>query len=209
MYNRRYNYSSYERRLVEEKPHWMQVLILALSELVFVVVAIPLYIWLVLPNHPEGELPGIVPPIAAGINPLVALGLAIAAFAVPLALFLTLYRFFGKTHFTSDEMLQLANDYSLADLAVVYLAAGIGEEFLFRGVFVEPCGVVVAALLFTATHFAYWKKPLVLAYTFAIGLVWGAFYFYVGSLALCALVHAAYNLVVTAYIKYKVLPNEA
>ena len=68
---------------------------------------------------------------------------------------------------------------------------------------------VVAALLFTAMHFAYWKKPLVLVYTFVIGLVWGAFYAYVGSLVLCALVHAVYNLAVTAYIKYKVLPNEA
>ena len=68
---------------------------------------------------------------------------------------------------------------------------------------------VVAALLFTAMHFAYWKKPLVLVYTFVLGLVWGAFYSYTGSLVLCALVHAVYNLAVTAYIKYKVLPNEA
>ena len=194
---------------MEDKPHWMQVLILALSELIFVIIAIPLYMWLVLPNHPEGELPGIIPPVAPGTSPLVAVLLALMAFVVPLALFLTLYKFFGKTHFTSDEMLQLAGNYSLPELVVVYLAAGIGEEFLFRGVLVEPCGVVVAALLFTATHFAYWKKPLVLAYTFAIGLVWGAFYFYAGSLALCAFVHAVYNLVVTAYIKYKVLPSEA
>ena len=194
---------------MEDKPHWMQVLILALSELIFAVIAIPLYVFLVLPNHPEGELPGIVPPIAAGVSPLVAVLLACGVLALTLALCLTLYKFFGKTHFMSPETIQLAKDYSLGDLAVVYLAAGIGEEFLFRGALVEPCGVVVAALLFTAMHFAYWKKPLVLVYTFVIGLVWGAFYAYVGSLVLCALVHAVYNLAVTAYIKYKVLPNEA
>lgn len=32
---------------------------MTLSELAFVVPAIPLYIFLVLPNHPEGTLPGI------------------------------------------------------------------------------------------------------------------------------------------------------
>ena len=193
---------------MEDKPRWVQVLILVLGELIFVVVAIPLYVFLVLPKHTEGSLPGIVPPIAPDVDPIITVLLTIAAFAIPLALFLTLHRLFGDTHFTSPETVQLAKDYSMLDLVLVFLAAGIGEEFLFRGALVEPCGVVVSALLFAAVHLAYWKKPLVLAYTFAIGLVWGAFYYFVGSLLLCALVHALYDFVVTYYFKVKVLPAE-
>ena len=41
--------------------HNTKVLVMTLSELAFVVPAIPLYIFLVLPNHPEGTLPGILP----------------------------------------------------------------------------------------------------------------------------------------------------
>ncbi|MBQ9955927.1 MAG: CPBP family intramembrane metalloprotease [Eggerthellaceae bacterium] len=37
----------------------------------------------------------------------------------------------------------------------------------------EPCGIVISSLLFTLLHIAYWRKPLMLAYVFACGLVFG------------------------------------
>ena len=198
-----------EGRSMEDKPHWMQVLLLVLGELVFIVIAIPLYIFLVLPNHPVGSLPGIVPIAAPDTGFALTILYTLLALALPMALFFTLYRLFGDSQFSSQEMLDLARNYSMPDLGIVYIAAGISEEFLFRGALVEPCGVIISALLFTALHLAYWKKPLVLVYTFAIGLIWGFFYVLTESLLLCALVHAIYNFVVTGYIKYKVLPREA
>ena len=87
------------------------------------------------------------------------------------------------------------------DLIPVYAAAGFAEEFLFRVVCVDLCGLVISAILFTAAHFSYWKHPLLLADIFAIALLFGGLYLFTQSLLLCALLHFAYNMAITHLVK--------
>lgn len=184
--------------------HNTKVLVMTLSELAFVVPAIPLYIFLVLPNHPEGTLPGILPLIGgAGVGPSVIAALGI--FVITGIMACSFYKLFGNTHFSSPEMIAMADEFSLRDFIPIYLAAGIGEEALFRAALLEPCGLIVSSLLFTALHIAYWKKPLMLVYVFATGLLFGVLYTFTESLLLCALVHAAFNTLLTLLLKHRVI----
>ena len=187
--------------VMDTMPHWMQVLLQTVAELVFAVVALPLYILLVLPKHAEGTLPGFSPIIAQGVNPLLAVAAALVVFVACVVLVLVLVRVFGRERMVPKEVDQLADAFSMLDLVPVYAAAGFAEEFLFRVVCVDLCGVIVAALLFAAMHFTYWKHPLLMGEVLVVGLLLGILYAFTQSLLLCALVHFAYNLAVTHLTK--------
>ena len=193
---------------MDDKPHWMQVLIMSVSELAFLVLGIPLYMFLVLPNHPAGALPGLVPVIAEGVNPALAVLAAIGTILAGLATVLLLIRFFGRERLLVDEMRVLVRDFTVVDFIPIYIAAGIGEEFLFRVALVEPLGIVISSLLFTAVHIAYWRKPLILIYVFVFGMVCGALYLYTGSFLLCAAAHAVYNFVLSCLMKFDIIKLE-
>ena len=181
--------------------HAMKVLLLVAGELVFAIIALPLYWFLVLPNHPEGELPGFSPIIAESANPLLAVLATLGVLIVALALVLALAWLFGTKHFKVPEFTQLLDESTNLDLVLIYAAAGFAEEFLFRTVLVDLCGLVIASLLFTAIHVAYWKKPLLLVDVFLLALLLGALWLYTESLLLCAIAHAAYNLIVSISLK--------
>ena len=89
---------------MEEMSHGKQVLVMVLGELAFLVPAVPLYIFLVLPNYPEGSLPGILPLIGGNAGILPSILATLGFFAAALAMASSLYFFFGKTHFFSEEM---------------------------------------------------------------------------------------------------------
>ena len=193
---------------MEDKPHWMQVLIMTVSELAFLLLGIPLYIFLVLPNHPEGALPGLVPVIAEGVNPALAVLATIGTILAGLGTVLLLVRLFGRERLLVDEVRILVNSYTVVDFIPIYIAAGIGEEFLFRVALVEPFGLVLSSLLFTAIHIAYWRKPLILLYVFVFGLICGTLYLYTGSFLLCATAHAIYNFTLSCLMKFGVIKLE-
>lgn len=184
-------------------PRWVQVLVLTIGELLIGVVGIPLYVRFVMPAHPTEPLPGIIPVLAADVHPAAAIALGVVLACGIAALFYLLYRRFGDTHFSSPEANELVASFSIPEMVPIYVAAGIAEEFLFRGVLVDLVGVVIAALLFAALHIPYWKKPMVLAFAFGLGLVLGFYYVYTRSLLLCAILHAAYNLGVSIYLKQR------
>ena len=191
---------------MDEQPHWMQVLIMVAGELAFLIIGIPLYTLLVLPNHPEGALPGLSPVTAEGVDPGTAVLATIATVVAGLATVYGLYRIGGLERFMVDEIRVLVDEFSVLDFIPIYLAAGIGEEFLFRVALVEPLGIAVSALLFTAVHIAYWRKPLILAYVFVFGLLMGALYTFTGSFLLCAAAHAVYNFVLSCLMKRGIIP---
>lgn len=193
---------------MDDKPHWMQVLIMTVSELAFLLLGIPLYIFLVLPNHPEGALPGLVPVIAEGVNPALAVLATIGTILAGLGTVLLLVRLFGRERLLVDEVRILVNSYTVVDFIPIYIAAGIGEEFLFRVALVEPFGLVLSSLLFTAIHIAYWRKPLILLYVFVFGLICGTLYLYTGSFLLCATAHAIYNFTLSCLMKFGVIKLE-
>lgn len=190
---------------MEDLSHGKQVLIMTLSELAFLIPAIPLYVFFVVPNHTAETLPGILPLIGGGATAASSLAAACATLLLALFISVSLYALFGKSHFYNREMLELTKNFTEKDFVPIYLAAGIGEEALFRGALLEPCGLVVSSLLFTLLHIAYWRKPLMLAYVFLTGLLFGALYLYTKSLFLCIVVHFSFNLVVSILLKRNIV----
>jgi membrane protease YdiL (CAAX protease family) len=186
---------------MDSREHLKQVILMTAGELAFAVVALPLYALFVLPKYPQGALPGFWPVIADGVSPALGVLAAFAVLGVALAGAVLALRFLGADRFLVDEVNLLVDEFTVLDFIPIYLAAGIGEEFLFRVVFADVLGLAVSAVLFTAVHLAYWKKPLLLVYVFALGLLLGAFYLFTKSLLLCALVHAAYNILVSVFLK--------
>ena len=189
-----------------QQPHWLQVLVMVAGELAFLLIGIPLYVFLVLPHHPEGALPGLVPVVAEHADPALAVLAAIGAVVAGLATVFALYKIAGLDRFVVDEIRILVEEFTVLDFVPIYIAAGIGEEFLFRVALVEPLGIVIPALLFTAIHIAYWKKPLILAYVFVFGLLMGALYVYTESFLLCAAAHAVYNFLLSCLMKWGIIP---
>ena len=190
---------------MDDKPHWVQVLIMTVSELAFLLLGIPLYIFLVLPNHPEGSLPGLVPVIAEGADPVLSVLAVFGTILAGLGTVLLMVRLFGRERLLVDEMRMLVQDFTVVDFIPIYIAAGIGEEFLFRVALVEPLGLVLSSLLFTAIHIAYWRKPLILLYVFVFGMICGALYLYTGSFLLCATAHAVYNFTLSCLMKFGII----
>ncbi len=190
---------------MDTMPRWKRVLILTLGELVLALIALPLYIFLVLPRHAEGGLPGFIPVIAEGVNPALAVLATLGVLVAALGLVIVLARFVDPRKLLTDEVVELVEGSAIADFVPIYLAAGFAEEFLFRVVALDLCGLVISSLLFTAMHLNYWKKPLVLADVFVVALLMGALYLFTGSLLLCAIAHAAYNLLLSVFLKRGIL----
>ena len=185
---------------MDNTPHWLTVLLWTVGELVFALVALPLYIFLVLPKYDAGALPGFSPLIANGVNPLIAVASAALVMAVGVGLAVLLVRVLGKEKVITKEIAMLESDFSMLDLVPVFAAAGFAEEFLFRVVCVDLLGLIVATILFTAAHFSYWKQPILLVDVFVIGLLLGGFYLYTQSLLLCAIAHFVYNMAIVRIV---------
>ena len=179
---------------MDTTPHWLVVLLHTVGELGFALVALPLYVFLVLPKYADGELPGFVPVIAEGVDPVLAVACALAVLIAGIAFAFFLVRVSGKTRGTAEETTTFATDYSMLDMAAVYAAAGFGEEFLFRVVCIDLIGPVLATILFTVAHFDYWKQPGLLVNVFVIGALLTCLYLYTRSLLLCTAIHFAYNM---------------
>ena len=181
------------------------MLIMIGGELAFFVLALPFYIIFVLPRFPEGVLPGFVPPLAEGVNPILAVLAAIATCAAGVGLVLLLLKIFGPKHFRFPEIEELIDTTSNSELALLYAAAGIGEEMAFRVVLQTLFGILPAAVLFTAIHVAYWKKPVVMLDVFVLALILGALFAYTQSFWICAAAHAVYNYIVTIIYKKRLV----
>jgi len=100
----------------------------------------------------------------------------------------------------------------LLNLLFIALFAGIGEEFLFRGViqrlliraFKNPwMGIVVTAAIFSAIHFQF----LGFLPRFGLGILLGAIYWYSGSLWPAVIAHFIYDgfIIVLAYLNPQML----
>ncbi len=182
---------------MDTTPRWIEIAVHTIGELAIALIALPLYVFLVLPKHGEGGLPGFSPVIADGLDPLLAVFAAACTLAASVVLTLALIRLFEHERTIPDRVGKLADKSSLLELIPMHAAAGFAEEFLFRVVCIDLCGLLVASLLFTAAHYERWKRPLLLAEIFVVALLLGFLYLFTRSLLLCALVHFAYNQVAT------------
>lgn len=94
-----------------------------------------------------------------------------------------------------DRLVQITQDVSSVSGALaVSIAAGIGEETLFRGAIQPRYGILLTSALFTLVHVQY-GLSIITAGVFAISLLLGAERRYLGTTA-CILTHATYNAVV-------------
>ena len=93
----------------------------------------------------------------------------------------------------------------LAELALVSVAAGIGEELLFRGLIqamlTDSLGIVaaiaLASLIFGAVH---WLSAAYFILATAMGTYLGWLFWETGNLAVPIIVHAVYDLLALAWV---------
>jgi len=132
--------------------------------------------------------------------------LAISVFAaVILGIEANLRVFRGVTKLVGDVVERLFSHCTVADLLLVSIFAGVGEELLFRGVMQQALAsnvgwsvaLVVTSLLFGAAHFVsvsyFW-------YASAFGLAAGSLLLITGNLLAPIVAHFVYDFIALTYL---------
>lgn len=133
-----------------------------------------------------------------GLWPIAKSGAAwiwlIPGIIVPLLLVLILFKLVPSVDYLYDENVRtLADLYSLRFMVPYFLVNAFMEELIFRGALQCSIGFLPAAIIFTAVHISYYKKPLMLAHVFVLGLFIGWLFVVTQSLWICTIAHACYN----------------
>ena len=136
---------------------------------------------------------------------LLGLGLSVVFTAINFALFRAARAWsFMKPSvaFFEEEIFPLVRKASGLEILLVALAAGFAEELLFRGLLLPRMGIAASSLLFGFLH-----GPDVRLWPFAVwaslaGLGFAIVYRETGNLAVPMLVHAAYDALALAYIRW-------
>ena len=100
-----------------------------------------------------------------------------------------------------SEVRAIFRNCSLNDLVVISLLAGIGEEFLFRGVIQIKFGIVYASILFGLLHFV---SPAYAIVTTIMGFYLGMIFQISGGLLAPVIIHFLYDLAALVYLRYYV-----
>lgn len=113
---------------------------------------------------------------------------------LPLLLVYCLFQLVPDLDYLYDENIRMLADlYSLSFLVPYFLLNAFMEELIFRGALQASIGFMPTAILFTLVHVSYYKKPLMMAHVFVMGLIIGALFVLTESLWICTLAHACYN----------------
>ena len=130
----------------------------------------------------------------AGLDPIrdVAAGLAVALLLVVVSRGLTLRTRAGEA--LARRLAETLGPLTLAEISVLAVASGIGEELFFRGALQPRVGLVAASLLFGAAHLVP-SRPLALWSVFACaaGLLFGVLFERTGNLVAPVVAHVAVN----------------
>ena len=114
-------------------------------------------------------------------------------------------RFAKLRHFVQKHVVPLFADCSLWELALIALLAGVGEEFLFRGLIQTGLsaisspwsGLIIASLIFGLVHYITRLYAILAA---LIGLYLGLLLIIFDNLTVPILVHALYDFVALIYL---------
>lgn len=89
------------------------------------------------------------------------------------------------------------------DAMIVSAAAGIGEEFFFRGVLQPEIGVVLSGVIFVLMHFgpAVSRFPLIALIYFCVSLYFALLYSVSGDLWAAALGHGLYDFLALIFVR--------
>ncbi|MEW6319900.1 MAG: CPBP family intramembrane glutamic endopeptidase [Acidobacteriota bacterium] len=107
----------------------------------------------------------------------------------------------GVRHVYRDVLVPLFGRLSRPGLVVVGLSAGVGEEWLFRGLLQPLTGWVAASLLFGLAHVA---SPRMLAFgvwAACMGLALGGLAIVAGGVIAPMVAHGVYDVLALAYIR--------
>ena len=112
-------------------------------------------------------------------------------------------RFDQCRRFKEEYIIPLARMLRPIDALVVSAAAGIGEEFFFRGVLQVEIGVLLSSIIFAAVHFgpAIRQYSLVALIYFLVSLYFAAIYSVTQDLWAVALAHGLYDFLVILFIR--------
>jgi len=103
--------------------------------------------------------------------------------------------------FSRDVLRPLFASARPVDLALISLAAGVGEEILFRGALQPLIGLVPASLVFGLCHLAGRDTIPLAVWAALIGTALGALMNATGGLAAPIAAHAVYDVLALAYIR--------
>jgi membrane protease YdiL (CAAX protease family) len=99
----------------------------------------------------------------------------------------------------------LAASLTLRSALLVSIAAGVGEEFFFRGFLLPLIGLLGSSLAFSLTHFFFEiRKYLALCIIYTIiGMIFGFLYRYSSSLWVVVIFHSLYDFMALLFFKSK------
>lgn len=90
------------------------------------------------------------------------------------------------------------NALTWVDIVLLSIAAGIGEELLFRGILQPYIGIILASLVFGLLHA---MTTTYFIFATAIGIYLGVIFQYTGNLFVPMLTHAVYDIVALTLLK--------
>lgn len=130
-----------------------------------------------------------------GPNPGFSLLLGVLTACSTVSLGLLAYRLFPALRALTDELApRLVDGADPANLLLVAVFSGVGEEVFFRGAVQQEFGLVIASLLFGLAHIGPDRRFLVwTAWAVGAGFVFGAIYDWSGGLLAPIVAHAAHN----------------
>ena len=104
--------------------------------------------------------------------------------------------------FYRDSLKPVFGGVAVLDLAVISIAAGIGEELLFRGVLQPEVGVVLASGIFGVLHMGGTGAFVFGCWVAVMGAALGGLAIWTGGLLAPIVAHVLYDAVAIGYIRW-------
>ena len=180
---------------------WMSVLLISFFE--FSLAGVALFVGLFININPFDKLHFTWIAVRGGVLPV----------SIPLLLFVLLLK--SKSLRFQNEVLQLKRrlgkffkQCTLLQFLLISISAGVGEEFLFRGLLQEGLIHLVGAwpaLIITGVLFgmAHWVSNYYFIYATFMGMFLGALYWQSGNLLAPIICHALYDFVVLIFLTHR------
>jgi membrane protease YdiL (CAAX protease family) len=168
-----------------------------LGEGLFVLIAL-VWVWwretsFVLGGAVEGVIIGVL--AAGGLG---ALNYYLLVGAPDMAGVRSIRRFYAET------LKPIFGNVSPTEIAVISLAAGIGEELLFRGVLQAEMGLVSASVIFGFLHMSGASTVVFGCWVMLMGGLLGGLAIWTGGLMAPIVAHAVYDAAAMSYIRWDV-----
>ena len=155
------------------------------------------FIYWLLVYRREHRLVGLLP---SELNPMDFLWCALAIIC-SLVLVLLFLKVVPREMVVDENVKELARTYSVKFMFFYFIPNAFYEELIFRGALQPVIGLIPAALLFTAVHVSYYKKPVLLIDVFIQGILLGLLYHLTGSVWITTIAHTAVNTIQMWMIK--------